>query len=277
MKQTTEFLKATCNQVRFNILESIHSAGKGHVGGSFSIVEVLVALYYDIMRVDSNQPDLVGRDRFVLSKGHAGPALYAVLVEKGYLDSKILMTLNQAATSLPSHPDMHLTRGVDMTTGSLGQGFSAAVGMAYASYLSEDGAYIYTIIGDGESQEGQVWEAALAASARRLDHLIAFTDYNKIQLDGNLEDILPMGDLEAKWRAFGFETRVIDGHDIEQIIQTVKRLQNDNGQPKMIILNTVKGKGLHEVETLGYKNHSMPVTEETLTIAKQVLKIGGNR
>lgn len=254
--------------VRLLILEEIKCAGSGHVGGSFSTVEALVALYNGIMNIDPKRPDMKGRDRFVLSKGHAGPALYAVLAKRGYFPKEMLFTLNQPNTNLPSHCDMHRTPGIDMTTGSLGQGISCAVGMAYASKIKEDGATIYCMVGDGECQEGQVWEAALNASNLQLHNLICFLDYNKIQLDGSLEDVVDMGDMEEKWKAFGFKTFSIDGHNLEEIFATVKEAKKQKTKPSMIILNTVKGKGVSFIEEMGFKNHSMPVNEEVLNKAK---------
>lgn len=265
-------LENKCNHIRMMILDMIAVPGSGHVGGSFSAVETFVSLYNGIMNIDPTNPKMEGRDRFILSKGHAGPGLYAVLAERGYFDPEMLKTLNQGNTNLPSHADMNKTPGIDMTTGSLGQGISCAVGIAYASKLKEDGAKIYCMVGDGESQEGQVWEAALAASSFKLDNFIVFLDYNQLQLDGSLEDILDMGNMTNKWEAFGFETYDIDGHDIKAIFDTVENVKkNMNGKPKMIILHTIKGKGVPSIESLGYKNHSMPVTKELIEEAKKEL------
>ncbi len=270
-KEKLQELEKKCSQVRMMILEEIAVPGSGHVGGSFSAVETLVSLYNGIMKIDPKNPKKEGRDRFILSKGHAGPGLYAVLAERGYFDPEMLKTLNQGNTNLPSHADMNRTPGVDMTTGSLGQGISCAVGIAFASKLKKDGARIYCMVGDGESQEGQVWEAALAASNFKLDNLIVFMDYNQLQLDGSLEDILDMGNMTKKWEAFGFETYNIDGHNIEEIFHTVENVDANNKKPKMIILHTIKGKGVESIEKLGYKNHSMPVTKELIEEAKKEL------
>ncbi|MDU1855630.1 MAG: 1-deoxy-D-xylulose-5-phosphate synthase N-terminal domain-containing protein, partial [Clostridium baratii] len=183
-KEEILVLTEKCKKVRRLIIEEIHSVGKGHYGGSLSIVEVLVLLYNKEMNIDVNKSKMEGRDRLVLSKGHAGPALYATLADKGYIKEEDLLTLNKENTLLPSHCDMNKTNGIDMTTGSLGQGISCAVGMAKASKIKKDNAYIYCIIGDGECDEGQVWEAALAAPNFKLNNLIVFVDYNKMQLDG---------------------------------------------------------------------------------------------
>lgn len=264
-------LEEKAKEIRMMILEQIAVPGQGHVGGSFSSVEVMVALYNGIMNIDPENSQMENRDRFVLSKGHAGPGLYAVLAERGYFDRKMLLTLNQSNTNLPSHADMNRTPGVDMTTGSLGQGISCAVGMAYASKLKKDGATVYCMVGDGEAQEGQVWEAALAAANFKLDNLVVFMDYNKLQLDGSLEDIVDMGNMEKKWEAFGFDTYSIDGHCYEEIFSTVDKAKRVKGKPSMIVLNTVKGKGVKSIEELGFKNHSMPVTKELIEEANMEL------
>lgn len=259
--QDINFLIEKAKIARKLLLQEIHSAGKGHYGGSLSIIEVLVFLYNFEMNIDVKNPKMEGRDRLVLSKGHSGPALYAVLADKGYISKEELLTLNKENTSLPSHCDMNKTNGVDMTTGSLGQGISCAVGMAKSSKIKKDKAYIYCIVGDGECNEGQVWEAALVAASFKLNNLIVFVDYNRMQLDGNLENIIDMGDIELKWKSFGFFTKSIDGHNFEEIHDAVKegKLQD---KPVAIILNTVKGKGVSIIEKLGYKNHSMGLTNE---------------
>ena len=192
-----------CKQIRRMTLECIGSIGSGHIGGSMSIVELLRVLYFDKMNVDPKNPKMEGRDRLIVSKGHAGPAVYATLALKGFFPKEWLYTLNRFGTNLPSHCDMNKTPGVDMTAGSLGQGFSCAVGVAIGSKLKKDGATIYAIVGDGESQEGQIWEAAMLGAQKKLDNLIAFTDKNNMQLDGYTDDINSLGDLKAKWRAFG--------------------------------------------------------------------------
>lgn len=191
-------LKEVCREIRELTLGSIYSIGKGHVGGCMSIVEVLATLYFEEMNIDPAEPKKAGRDRLIVSKGHAGPAVYATLAARGYFPREELLTLNKVGTNLPSHCDMNKTTGIDMTTGSLGQGFSCAVGVAVGSKLSGDGATIYTIIGDGESQEGQIWEAAMFAAHRGLDNLIAFTDANRMQIDGMVDEVCSLGDLDAQ-------------------------------------------------------------------------------
>jgi transketolase len=255
-------LMEKCKEIRYLIADEIGTLGVGHIGGSLSAVEALVVLYYNQMRIDPKNPKLEGRDRFVMSKGHAGPALYAVLADKGYFDKGLLYTLNKPGTTLPSHTDMKLTRGVDMTAGSLGQGFSCAVGIAYGSKLSDDGAYTYVMIGDGESGEGQVWEAAMYAAQQKLDNLIAFTDYNRLQLDGWVADINNLEPLTEKWRSFGWNVIDVDGHDVEAINSAIILSKLNMGKPSMIILHTTKGKGISFVEENVLGNHSMTISKE---------------
>lgn len=250
-------------QVRMDTMRCIGSIGTGHIGGCLSVADVLTVLYFKYMRVDPADPRKEGRDRLVLSKGHAGPALYAVLANKGYFSKDVLLTLNRGGTMLPSHCDMNKTPGVDMTAGSLGQGFSCAVGIAKASQIRGDGARIYAIIGDGESQEGQIWEAAMWAHQQKLDNLIAFTDYNKMQIDGTTAEINDLEPLDAKWRAFGWHVIVLeDGNDVDQIDATIAEALTVKGCPTMIILNTVKGKGVSIAEAKGVGSHSFSVTPQ---------------
>lgn len=238
------------------------------------MVDLLTCLYFgDLMRVDPKEPQKEDRDRLVVSKGHAGPAVYATLVEKGYFDESELMTLNRFGTIIPSHCDMNKTPGIDMTAGSLGQGFSCAVGIAIAQKIRKYDARTYTVLGDGESQEGQVWEAAMLAAHKKLNNLIAFTDYNKCQLDGTVDDVLSLGDLEAKWRAFGWNVYRINGHEIPLILKTVRESWESKDKPTMIILDTIKGKGSRTIEAMGYANHSMKLTDELLE--KALEEIGG--
>jgi len=267
------FLVEKSRQIRRLTMDSIAKVGVGHVGGCLSVVEALVVLYYKEMNVDPYNPDMAGRDRFVMSKGHAGPTLYSVLADKGYFQVCKLDTLNQPETSLPSHCDMLRTKGIDMTAGSLGQGFSCAVGMAKGSKIKKDHARIYTIIGDGESQEGQIWEAALFAAHQKLNNLIGFTDYNKLQLDGSIEEIMGMEPLDMKWKAFGWNVIVVkDGHDVEEIAGAIVEAKTSEDKPTMIILNTVKGKGVQFAECAGSANHNMPVTEEQRIQAQKELE-----
>lgn len=262
-----------CREIRRLILETIGTLGVGHIGGSLSIVELLVVLYENHMKIDPSNPKMNGRDRLIVSKGHSGPAVYSMLSYKGFFPKEWLTTLNQPGTNLPSHCDMNKTPGIDMTTGSLGQGFSCAMGIAKASKIKNDGATIYTIIGDGETQEGQIWEAAMFASQHKLDNVIAFTDYNKYQLDGAVSDICEIAPLDEKWRAFGWNVIVVkDGHDCEEIDAAIK-LAKFSDKPSMIILNTQKGKGISFAENAKNGNHSMQITKEMM--AEGMAELGG--
>ena len=263
-------LKEVSKDIRCDVLSSIAHVGVGHLGGSLSIVDVLTVLYFEAMNIDPEDPHKQGRDRFVCSKGHAGPAVYAALANRGYFDKKELLTLNQGGTNLPSHCDMNRTPGIDMTTGSLGQGFSCAVGVALGSKLEKDGATVYTLIGDGESQEGQIWEAAMFAAAKKLDNLIAFTDYNKLQIDGTVAEVNDIAPLAEKWAAFGWNViEVEDGNDVEQVETAVEhaKLGRDSGKPTMIILNTLKGCGVQWIVDLGAGNHNSNINEEQAAAA----------
>ena len=269
--ETRTFLEQKAKEIRIHTLECIAHLGVGHIGGSLSIVDVLSVLYYDQMNIDPKQPEMPNRDRFVLSKGHGGPAVYATLAMKGYFPMEMLKTLNQPNTNLPSHTDKNRTVGVDMTTGSLGQGFSAAVGMATAAQIDRAPFHVYAIIGDGESQEGQIWEAAMFAGNRKLDHIIAFTDYNKAQIDGATVDINDVDPLDSKWEAFKWHVQVIDGHDVIAIKEAIERAKKAKGKPSMIILNTIKGKGAYFCEG-DPASHNMPVTVEMARKAIEELK-----
>jgi transketolase len=223
-----------------------------------SIADLLALLYYHKMNVDPSNPRWEGRDYLVVSKGHAGPVVYATLASKGYFPLDWLKTLNQGGTKLPSHCDRILTPGIDMTAGSLGQGFSAAAGIALGLKMDGKPNQVYAVIGDGESNEGQIWEAAMFAAAKGITNLIAFTDYNKQQLDGYVKDILDLGYLAAKWKAFGWFTQEVDGHDIEALDKAIDAARNQPGEkrPAMIIMHTIKGKGCNFAEGVE-KNHSM--------------------
>ncbi len=265
-------MQKIAKEIRGLTLRCVASVGQGHLGGSMSIVDVLTVLYYKQMNVDVKNPKMIARDRLVLSKGHAGPALYATLCHKGYISLEELLTLNKFKTNLPSHCDMNKTPGIDMTTGSLGQGISCAVGMAIASKLAKDQAYIYCIIGDGESQEGQVWEASMYASQKQLDNFILFLDNNNMQIDNYTSKINSLINPKLKWESFGFFVQSIDGNNIEEIDQAITKAKQNKGCPSMIILNTIKGKGVSFIEEAGVSNHSMPITTEQLAKALEELK-----
>lgn len=262
----------TAKEIRKLTCECIASLGSGHIGGSLSIVDVLTVLYYKHMNIDVNNPKMANRDRLVVSKGHAGPAVYATLCKKGYIAYEDLLTLNKFGTNLPSHCDMNKTNGIDMTTGSLGQGISCAVGFALGSKISKDNAHIYCIIGDGESQEGQVWEASMYASQKRLDNLIVFLDNNGMQIDNYTSEINSLINPSAKWESFGFYVQSIDGNDIQAIDQAIVNAKLNKGKPSMIVLNTIKGKGVSFIEKLGVANHSTSISSEQLEEIKKELE-----
>lgn len=257
-----EELNQKAREIRYLTMDALGKLGVGHVGGSLSIIDALVVLYYAQMNIDPQNPDMEGRDRLVLSKGHAGPALYAVLADKGFFDKQWLDTLNQGGTRLPSHADMNLTPGIDMTAGSLGQGFSCAVGIAIGSRLMRDDAHIYAIIGDGESDEGIIWEAAMYAAHKKLNNLIAFTDYNKMQLDDEIAALNGLEPLGDKWRAFGWNVMEVDGHDVAALDETITEAKKSESKPTMIILHTLKGKGVSSMEKIWKANHNVPISPE---------------
>ena len=257
--QETKKIEAFALRIRMAALEAIHSIGSGHVGGVMSISDTLAVLYGREMRFNPADPKWADRDYLVVSKGHAGPAVYATLALKGFFPEEELMTLNQPGTNLPSHCDMNKTPGIDMTTGSLGQGTSEAVGLALGDKLLGRDCRTYLLVGDGEANEGQVWEAAMFTAAKELTNLVWLIDWNKKQLDGPLDDILKPFDFEEKFRAFGFDACTIDGNDVAQVKEALSKKAGD--RPIAIILDTVKGKGVTEVEnTAG--NHSMAVGPE---------------
>lgn len=249
-RQMTIFdLKKKCLDVRRDILDEIFSYhGSGHLGGSLSIVEILVSLYFFVLRIKPEHPNWPLRDRFILSKGHGAPALYAVMAERGFFPKKELKTFGKNGTRLQKHLDMHKLPGIDVSSGSLGQGISIAVGMALANRIDKQDQYTYCLIGDGESQEGQVWEAAMVAGHQKLDNLIVFLDCNKLQVDGFTKDILDIEPLQQKWESFKWHVQRINGHDINQILSAVEKIKTVEGKPHMIIADTVKGKGIEFIE-----------------------------
>ena len=241
-------LKKTANNVRLGIIEAVYNAACGHPGGSLSIADVLTYLYFEEMRVDPTNPTDKNRDRFVLSKGHTAPALYSVLAERGFFPKEELKTLRKTASRLQGHPDMKGVPGVDMSTGSLGLGFSTACGMALSAKVSGDSYRVYAALGDGESQEGQVWEAAMFASHYKLDNLVAVLDLNGLQIDGPITEVMNPMPHDEKFRAFGWHVITIDAHDFEQIEAAFNEAREVKGQPTVIIAKSVKGKGVSYME-----------------------------
>lgn len=242
-------LKKTANELRRNIITMIYEAQSGHPGGSLSIADFITACYWHAMNVDPAKPRWSERDRFVLSKGHTCPAQYAALAMKGFFDMSVLSTLRKEGSILQGHPDMKKCPGIDISTGSLGQGFACAVGMALAAKLDGKKYRVFCAIGDGECNEGEIWEAAGTAYKYKLDNIIAFVDWNNLQLDGTCEEIMPPIDLAKKFEAFGFEVWRIDGNDMEQVVRALdEAMAANNGLPKCIIGKTVKGKGVSYME-----------------------------
>ena len=252
-------LRVFAAEIRLEATKCIVSRGFGHIGGSLSIADLLAVLYGDVMKYDPKRPDWDERDLFVCSKGHAGPAVYATLALRGFFPIEKLYTLNQPGTMLPSHCDRNKTPGVDMTTGSLGQGVGIATGMALG--VMGTGRRVYAVIGDGESDEGQVWESAEFAAQYKLDNFIVFVDLNKKQLDGPTDVIMNVRDMEEKYRAFGFNAVTVDGNDISAVKNAIAAAQQVKGMPSAIILDTVKGKGVPEIEQMA-SNHSVVMKPE---------------
>ncbi len=260
-------------EIRRNTLRCLHSQGSGHVGGSLSIVDALAVLYSRYMHVDPHDPRMADRDKLVLSKGHSGPALYATLAIKGFFPAEWLDTLNKLGTRLPSHVNLNLTPGVDMTAGSLGQGLSCACGLALANRLNGIDRNVYVITGDGELQEGQNWEGAMFAAQKKLDSLIVLVDSNKLQIDGATADVMNVEDICAKFAAFGFDAQRVDGHDYEALDGAIHRAKiAKNGKPQCIVMDTVKGKGVSFYEAMGAGVHSTSVTDEQYEAALNELK-----
>lgn len=254
-------LQVFATRIRLETLKEFKTLGFGHVGGAMSIIETLAVLYGGAMNIDPENPQWEGCDWLVVSKGHSGPAVYAALALKGYFPIEELQSLNKPGTRLPSHCDRNKTIGIDMTTGSLGQGMSTAIGVALGNRLDKKGNYTYLIVGDGECDEGQIWEGALFAAHFKVDNLIAFVDFNKQQLDGYTKDIMNIGDIAAKFREFGWHTQEINGEAVEEISASIEKAKKVKGIPHMIILDTRKGRDCTFAEGVLY-NHHMTVSSE---------------
>jgi len=271
--------------VRRHILRMTAAAGSGHPGGSLSAADILTALYFRVLRLDATRPDWTERDRFVLSKGHGAPALYAVLAERGFFPVAELESLRRLGSRLQGHPDMKSTPGVEASTGSLGQGLSFAVGLALAGKLDRASWRVYALLGDGETQEGQIWEAAMAASHYRLDNLTAFLDHNGLQIDGPVDKVMSISPVEEKWRAFGWRVLSIDGHDLGAILRAtsaagkssvdVAEKSEDRGRPTMIIARTIKGRGVSFMENRAEWHGKAPNAEQLEAALKELGSEGG--
>lgn len=265
-----EFLDSLCKKLRIDVLKQLHAIQTGHPGGSLSATEIFVTLYFHTMNVKPDEPKWPERDRFVLSKGHAAPMFYFVLAEKGYFSKEHLKTLRQINSKLQGHPCAHQTPGVEISGGPLGLGISAATGVAAAGKLDGAKWKTYALLGDGEIQEGIVWEAAQAAAKFKLDNLIAILDQNGVQLDGTVEEIMPAGDVEGKWKSFGWRVINVDGHNINDLDRAFNEAQIGDGRPTIILAKTVKGKGVSFMEGKN-KWHGAPIDNDSFMAAMKEL------
>lgn len=260
--ETIRDLKEKANNIRKSVVEAVYSANSGHPGGSLSAADILTVLYFNQMNIDPKDPKNENRDRFVLSKGHASPVLYATLAERGFFDKEEIKTFRKLGSMLQGHPDMKGVPGVDMTTGSLGQGLSAANGMALASKLDEKGYRVYALLGDGEIQEGQIWEAAMTSSHYKLDNICVIVDNNNLQIDGNVSDVMNIHPIDKKFESYGFEVFTVNGNDIDELISVFEKAKTVKGKPTAIIAKTVKGKGVSYMENQAGWHGKAPKEEE---------------
>ena len=267
-------LKKIANEVRKGIVTSVHSAKAGHPGGSLSAADIYTYLYFVEMNVDPKEPKKADRDRFVLSKGHTAPGYYATLAQRGFIPVEDLVTLRKVGSYLQGHPCMQHIPGVDMSSGSLGQGISAAVGMAISAKLSNDDYRVYTLLGDGEIQEGQVWEAAMLAGHRKLDNLVVIVDNNGLQIDGNIADVCSPYPIDKKFEAFNFHVINIDGHDYDQIEAAFKEARETKGQPTAIIAKSIKGKDVSFMENQASWHGVAPNDDQYAQAMKDLEEVG---
>lgn len=268
-----EDLQKIASKVRIGIVHAVYSGKSGHPGGSLSSADIMTVLYFNEMNVNEKEATLAKRDRFVLSKGHCSPALYSTLAQRGYFDAEELTTFRDIDARLQGHPDMKGVPGVDMSTGSLGQGLSVANGMALASKLDKLGSRIYCLMGDGELQEGQVWEAAMTSSHYKLDNLCVIVDNNNLQIDGEVNSVMNIYPIDKKFESFGFEVINIDGHEMEQIIRAFEKARTIKGKPTAIIAKTTKGKGVSFMENKSGWHGIAPNEEEYKIAMSELAKI----
>lgn len=263
-------LQEYAKKIRQGIIEAVYTAQSGHPGGSLSIADILAVLYFNQMHIDEKNPKAKGRDRLVLSKGHTAPALYSTLALKGFFDAEEIKTFRNIESRLQGHPDMKKIPGVDASTGSLGQGLSIANGMALASKMNSEGVRVYCICGDGEIEEGQIWEAAMTSSHYKLDNLCLIIDNNNLQIDGKVDEVMNIYPIDEKFKSFGFETINVDGHNIEELIKAFDTAKKVKGKPTVIIANTVKGKGVSFMENIASWHGKAPNHEEYLLAMKEL-------
>ncbi|MFC1570448.1 transketolase [Candidatus Omnitrophota bacterium] len=269
-------LEEKAKELRKSVLKTICEGGGGHIPASLSIMDILVALYYDVLKIDPKNPKDPDRDRFILSKGHAGVSLYAVLADVGFFDKEHLKTFGQKGTILGGHPDMYCVPGVEASTGALGHGFPFGIGMALAGKMDKKDYRVFILLGDGECQEGSIWEAALFAPQHKLDNVVAIIDYNKLQALDKLDNIVSLGSMADKWKAFGWEVREVDGHDIPALVDTFKSAPFVPGKPSLVLAHTTKGKGVSFMEDVAIWHYRMPNSEEMKLMCRELeLEIDG--
>ena len=266
-------LKVTANNIRKSVIEEVYSASSGHPGGSLSAADILTVLYFNQMNIDPKDPKNENRDRFVLSKGHASPVLYAALAERGFFNKEELKSFRKLGSMLQGHPDMKGVPGVDMSTGSLGQGLSAANGMALASKLDSKGYRVYALLGDGEIQEGQIWEAAMTSCHYKLDNLCVIVDNNNLQIDGSVDNVMNVYPIDEKFRSFGFEVFTVDGNNIDELITIFEKAKTVKGKPTAIVAKTIKGKGVSYMENQAGWHGKAPKEDEYKTAMEDLNKI----
>lgn len=269
-KKEIKFLKAKACEIRRELLKMIHMAKSGHPGGSLSAADIVTALYFKVMHIRPEEPDWPDRDRFILSKGHSCPVLYTALCLKGYFGREHLSRLRQIDSILQGHPDMKKTPGVDVTTGSLGNGLSIGIGMALMGKLDKKDYRVYVMLGCGELDEGMIWEAAMCANKYKLNNLCAIIDYNRLQLDGTVEEIMPLEPLAEKWRAFGWNVLEIDGHDMQAILDAFAKAEEVKNSAVVIIAKTVKGKGVSYMENVCHWHGKAPTDDELMEALKEL-------
>ncbi|MBS5939197.1 transketolase [Clostridium sp.] len=274
MSKNVEELKSIAKTIRKDIVSMLTESCSGHPGGSLSAADILTTLYFGEMNINPENPKDENRDRFVLSKGHAAPVLYSVLARKGYFPVEELNTLRKINTRLQGHPSMKCLPGIDMSTGSLGQGISSAVGMALAGKVDNKDYRVYTLLGDGELEEGQVWEAAMSAAHYKLDNLTAFVDFNGLQIDGDITKVMNPSPIDKKFEAFGWNVLVIDGHNIDEILDAIEKAKNFKGKPTVVVCNTVKGKGVSFMENQASWHGTAPSKEQC---EQALAEIGGDK
>ena len=273
MKKNKEELVEISKQIRKDIVQMLTESASGHPGGSLSATDIVTTLFFSELNIDPNNPKDENRDRFVLSKGHAAPVLYSALARRGFFDPKELLTLRKTGSRLQGHPNMNDLPGIDMSTGSLGQGISAAVGMALAGKADNKSYRVYALLGDGELEEGQVWEASMCAAHYKLDNLTAFVDFNGLQIDGEITKVMNPSPIDKKFEAFGWNVLVIDGHNYDEILDAIEKAKNFKGKPTAVVCKTVKGKGVSFMENEASWHGTAPSKEQRDIAIKE---LGGN-